>query len=313
MEPNEGMIMLKSKRVLAAAGAVALAAGIAAAAAAGPADASVGPPGVTATTVLHAYPDAGYATHWANDSITRVATVTLGAPVTPVTLCGFAATTCFSYTGTIVDAGTAYGVTGATSPGAQAIAITGTPSAVMVGGGDVTFDDSSDAPNAALVPTAVNGSNLSTANWVRQFFPEGSTGTAPVLSNWGWTYTDPATCEYFVYAFDVTRIDSGDITGVSHCPVAPLAPSPVTATASSPHLTVAWPAVTGASVYEIDVTGPSGGLKADPVVTATQGMFSIATTGKSGYAKVRAGTENAWDGKTWIAWSPYSATQTWKF
>jgi hypothetical protein len=41
--------------------------------------------------------------------------------------------------------------------------------------------------------------------------------------------------------------------------------------------------------------------------------FSIATVADSGYAKVRAGIKKTWDGKTWTAWGPYSATKTWKF
>jgi hypothetical protein len=304
--------MLRSKRVLAGAGAAVLAAGIAAGAGASAADAGTGTTTVTATTVLHAYADSGYAKDWANESITRVATITLGLPVAAAN-CGVTATTCYSFTATISDTGTAYAITGATSPGAQAVPITGTPSAVISGGTDVTFDASSDAPNAALVPTAINGSNISTADWVQLFFTGSTTGSPAVLSNWSWTYTDSTTCEYWVYAYNVIQADSGDITGVNHCAAPQTGPDPVTATASSPHLTVAWPSVGGAKMYEIDVTGPSGASKVDVTVTGDSGTFSIATVGNSGYVKVRAGTVTTWDGKSWEVWGPYSVSKSWKF
>jgi hypothetical protein len=306
--------MLRNKRVLAAAGAAALAVGITAGAGALTANAGTGIMTLTATTALHGHPDSGYAgDDWANDSITRVATLTFGLPV-PASNCGATATMCFGFYGTIKDTGIAYAVTGATSPGAQGVPITGTPSAITSGGTDVTFDASSDAPSAALVPKAVNGAGTSTADWMEQFFPAGTAFSSPDLPNWSWTYTDSVTCEYWVDAYNVSQADSGDITGANHCPPAPhTGPDPVTATTSGPDLTVAWPSVGGANVYEIDVTGPSGGNKASPTVTKDRGVFSIATIGDSGYAKVRAGIRKSWDGKTWTAWGPYSATKTWKF
>ena len=171
--------MLRSKRVLAGAGAAVLAAGIAAGAAASAANAGTGTTTVTATTVLHAYADYGFpGASWATDSITRVATVTLGLPVT-VTDCGGSATTCYGYTATLEDTGIAYALTGATSPGAQAVPITGAPRAVINGGETVTFDASSDAPDAALVPKTVTGAGVSPTDWLEQFFPAGTTDSAP--------------------------------------------------------------------------------------------------------------------------------------
>ena len=149
---------------------------------------------------------------------------------------------------------------------------------------------------------------------MEQFFPAGTTFSPPVLQLWRWTYTDSATCEYWVHAYNVSKADSGDITGVSHCPAPPrTGPAPVTATTSVRALTVAWPPVGGAKVYGIDITGPSGGNRVDATVTKDSGVFSIATIGDAGHAKVRAGTVKTWDGKTCISWGPYSATKSWKF
>lgn len=206
-------------RALAAGGAVLAASGLAF----GSAEAHAATkPTATATTTLHARPDSGYAGNtWANDAMTRVATVTYVGKDTTPTDCGTGAANCYTWTGTISDKGTAYAITGATSPGAQAVPIKGTPRAAITGGTDVTFHASSSVAKASLVPKAVTGGNgMSTTNWVEQFFAKGTTfGSGPILPNWRWRYVDSQDCQQWVDAYNVTKANSGDITGVDGCPV----------------------------------------------------------------------------------------------
>jgi len=82
-------------------------------------------------------------------------------------------------------------------------------------------------------------------------------------------------------------------------------PDPVTASASGSDLTVSWPAVGGATQYEVLVSGPEGSVKSDVKVTQTHAVFSSATTGTNGSVKVRAG--NA------AGYGPWSASKTWAF
>jgi hypothetical protein len=182
---------------------------------------------VTAVTQLHARPDSGYSGNdWANDSMTRTVTVTETGPDPAPSDCGPSATTCFAYTGTISDKGTAFALTGAISPGAQAVPIKGTPSAAITGSATVTFDSSSDAPDAALVPTSLSGdgnAEQTTTNWVEQFFPAGTTfGNGPNLPTWEWDYNDTADCQKWVDAFNGSQATSGDITGVDQCAAVPV-------------------------------------------------------------------------------------------
>jgi hypothetical protein len=174
----------------------------------------------SATTTFTAHLDSGNHGNWANDAFTREATVTFVAVEPTLTDCGAAATTCFQYSGTIGDGGTFTAISGASSPQAG-VTMTGTPSGTFSGGSDVTFFASSDTASASGVPTSVSGAGVSTTDWVEQFFPKGTTfGTGPVLSNWGWAYSSPRTCENWVDAAANSSGSlpaDGDITGVSHC------------------------------------------------------------------------------------------------
>jgi hypothetical protein len=181
---------------------------------------------VSASTALHARPDSGYSgDNWANDSMTRTAAVTLVEADATLTDCGATATSCYSYTGTISDTGTAYAVTGAISPGAQAIPITGSPQAAISGTASVTFDASSNTPDAADMPAKwTGGGGVSTTDWVEQFFGSDVTfGAGPDLTTWAWHYSDAADCQQWTDAYNGSQATSGDITGVSQC-----APAPVT-------------------------------------------------------------------------------------
>ncbi|MGH3421575.1 MAG: ricin-type beta-trefoil lectin domain protein, partial [Streptosporangiaceae bacterium] len=175
----------------------------------------------SATTTFHAHPDSGNHGNWADDDLTRTASVSFLAVDPTVTDCGSKATTCFQYTGTISDIGAFFVISGANSPQAG-VTETGTPSGPFKGGSNVTFFSSSNKASESGVPANVSGAGpVSTANWVEQFFPSGTTfGAGPNLTNWSWSYSSPGTCENWTDAFDNgsgSRAVDGDITGVSHC------------------------------------------------------------------------------------------------
>lgn len=214
----------------------------------------------TAVTNLHQRPDSGFGGNtWALDKITRTATVTLVGPDSTLTDCGAAATACFTYTGHISDTGTAFADTGAVSPGSQAVPIKGSPTAAIAGSTDVNFHASSGTPDAALVPGGFTGpGGVSTTDWVEQFFPAGTTFGTPSLPDWSWTYTDAVNCQAWVDAFNVSKADSGDITGVSACPKAP---APVKLSAgkavrvSGAHAAVSWQQ-SGPAYDKVTINGP---------------------------------------------------------
>jgi hypothetical protein len=216
------------------------------------------PTSASAVTTLHARPDSGFSgDNWANDALTRTSAVTETAADTVLADCGAAAVTCFSYTGTISDTGFAFAVTGAVSPGAQAVPVKGTPSAVVTGAATVSFHSSSNAPDAALMPASLNGAGSaeqSTANWAEQFFPAGTTfGSGPVLPTWKWTYVDPADCQTWIDASSIAQAASGDITGVNTCPV--LSGGHAVSTAPTREV-VTWKQSGGAVNDETVITGP---------------------------------------------------------
>jgi mucin-2 len=99
-----------------------------------------------------------------------------------------------------------------------------------------------------------------------------------------------------------TTTGSGGSTAAAKPPAT--GPDPVTVSTTKSDLTVKWPAVGGATQYQVDVIGPDNGQKASPTVSATSASFSVATSGDSGSVKVRAG--NA------AGWGPWSATKTFK-
>jgi hypothetical protein len=185
-----------------------------------PAVASAAPhPTVKAVTHLTNYLDFGYSGPWAVDNLQRTATVTLLGSA-PTSFCPTAGT-CYQYTAKISDTGTARALTGAFSPGAQSVKITGTPTARVNGHAVVNFYASSNAPTGALVPkTYSGGSTVGNANWVKQFFPSTtkfSGGLNFTMSPYTWTYVDTKNCQIWVYAYNVSKSNSGDITGVSYC------------------------------------------------------------------------------------------------
>ncbi len=232
----------------------------------------------SATTSLTNHPDSGYAGNTcALDTISRHATVTQVAPDSNLGDCGEGATTCFTYTGAITDTGTAHAIAGQTSPGAQAVAITGTPAAAIAGRGTVSFHASSGAPSGARVPAHVDGESLSADNWVEQFFPAGTTfGAGPTLSPWSWTYSDAADCQTWVDAFNIGKADSGDITGVSECPVL----SDGHAVVDGAHASITWKC-THTSTFELTIVGPGKINGKMSKVTKPQAVYTGLSIGHS--------------------------------
>jgi hypothetical protein len=206
----------------------------------------------TAVTKVSARLDPGYAgNNWASDTLTRTATVTLVGADSTLADCGDVPH-CYTYSGTIVDTGTAQAITGETSPGAAAMTIEGSPATAIAGKATVSFHASSNTPDAKLVPAMLSGNGESTTNWVEQFFP-GSTqfGAGPQLPSFNWTYTDRSDCQTWVDARTVPKADSGDITGTDLCPVI----SHGHATATNTRATVTWQA-TMTGFFAVTITGP---------------------------------------------------------
>lgn len=174
---------------------------------------------VTAITHLTQRPDSGYSgNNWALDNLTRTATITGGATVAD-SLCGTPMpASCFTYNISISDTGTAFATTGAISPGSQAVAIKGSPSAAVTGTMSGTFYASGASPDATLVPGALAGASVSSGDWAKQFFPAGTQfDVTHSTDNFGYTYTDSKDCQKWVDAATGTQATSGDITGADSC------------------------------------------------------------------------------------------------
>lgn len=173
---------------------------------------------VTAVTHLTQRPDSGYSgNNWALDNLTRTATIT-GGGVVANTQCGATATSCFAYNISISDTGTAFATTGAISPGAQAVAIKGSPQAAVTGTMSGTLYASSATPDATLVPASLAGASVSSGDWAKQFFPAGTQfDVTHSTDNFSYTYTDLKDCQKWVDAAAGAQATSGDITGADSC------------------------------------------------------------------------------------------------
>ena len=230
----------------------------------------------TAVTSITNHLDSGYnGDNWATDTITRTASVTMVAKDSTLTDCGDGATSCYTYKGTIKDTGTAAGINGNLSPGADDVAIANSPTAAIKGVGYFHFHSSSNAPDASLVPTAITGNPAApadTGDWVEQFFPAGTTFDpgGPNLVSWSWTYTDGKDCMTWLDASDVpNKADSGDITGVDSC---------TTTIADVPPQTV-----TKGTWWSLFVPGSTTSSETSLTYSATglpEGLHINSTTGK---------------------------------
>lgn len=253
----------------------------------------------SASTAVTNRLDSGYANdYWASDTVTRTVTVTLTGQDPTLSDCGDGATSCYSYTGTLKDTGTANAITGAISPGdSPGVPIQGTPSASIAGLGSLTFHASSGTPNPKLVPTKLSGNGESTDDWVELFFPSGTTfgAAGPDLTAFSWTYTDLADCQTWVDSLTVPRADSGDITGVNMCPVL----SAGHAVANANGATVTWKS-SKPSDFRITLSGPGPENGRTATVTVPKAVFSGLEHGHTYSVKVQDLYDNHPAGKAGV-------------
>lgn len=162
----------------------------------------------TAVSTLTNRPDSGDNGTWANDHITRKATVTLAGKAAS-SACG-GTSPCYHWKGHISDTGSFTTISGATSPGAgdlnggsaptMAASLTGPMSGVY----NYDFYSDSQTVNAKGVAKKENGDptgDLTTCLWVEQFFghsanfwdstgnPAGPSSGGCIGTTGGWTYT----------------------------------------------------------------------------------------------------------------------------
>lgn len=254
---------------------------------------------VTAVTHLTQRPDSGYSGNdWALDNLTRTATITGGATVAD-SLCGTPMpASCFTYNISISDTGVAYATTGAISPGAQAIAIKGTPQAAVSGTMSGTFYASSASPDATLVPGALAGASVSSGDWAKQFFPAGTQfDVTHSTDNFSYTYTDLKDCQKWVDALNGTQTTSGDITGADSCTTSVAAVgNQVVTVGQAASIPVFGSTTSSDKALTYTTTGLPGGLSLNastgvisgkPTATATGGTVTVTV---SDFAGVQAST-----------------------
>lgn len=250
----------------------------------------------SATTQLTQRPDSGYGgNNWALDKMTRVSSVTLNSDQSGVQLtdCGAAAQSCYAYTGTISDTGTAYATDGQTSPGADAVPIANEPAAAITGSAALTFYASTNDPSMEKPPASLAGAGnaeQSTTNWVEQFFPEGTTfGAGPAYddggNDWAWTYKDTRDCQQWVdegEGSSDTKATSGDITGADSCTISVTDPGNQTVTADQPASIQVFGATTSSNqalTYAVTSGTLPGGLSLDPSTGIISGTPKANATG----------------------------------
>lgn len=138
---------------------------------------------VTAHTKISGRPDSGDHGTWANDAMTRTASVRLVSEVA-LSYCGGSTPTghCYHWTGQLSDRGTFTTIPGATSPGAGDLnggrppAIASAVTGPMFGAYRFDFYSSSKTARAAAMPASENdagkapGGRSTTDAWVEQFF-----------------------------------------------------------------------------------------------------------------------------------------------
>lgn len=272
------------KRALALTTAVIAAGGLAFGVSGGTAHAAVS---VTATTHLTQRPDSGYSGNdWALDNLTRTATVGGGGAVA-ASLCGTPQpASCFAYTISISDTGTAFATTGAISPGAQEVAIKGSPQATVAGTMNGTFDASSDSPSASLVPASLAGASVSSGDWAEQFFPAGTQfDVTHSTDSFSYTYTDAKDCQKWVDAATGTQATSGDITGADSCTTSLAAVGNQTVTVGQAASIQVFGSTTSsdkALTYTttgllggLSLNGTTGLISGTPTATATGGTVTV--------------------------------------
>ncbi|MGH3382340.1 MAG: hypothetical protein ACRDP6_47190 [Actinoallomurus sp.] len=173
---------------------------------------------VNGTTTVAARVDSGHHGNWATDTFTRTTQI-VRQHAANTSHCG-GAKNCWFYTATIQDKGTFKTTAGANSPGqGDATAINGVVNGDFEGGSLYEFYSSVDHPTA--VPATEDGSH-SSSTWMNLMFPNDAVYNLD-QPDWAWSYTatDPAICEAWTNA---KSNESGNITGVNHCPAATATP-----------------------------------------------------------------------------------------
>lgn len=206
---------------------------------AGPAGPAGTPLTVTAVTSLTGRPDSGNDGNWADDDLTRTASVTRHGSVAS-TDCGSGAAQCWFYTATVSDSGSFQTIAGAFTPNqdcteandnganCSGLAISGTVDGSISGGGTLEFYATSDSPSASGVPTSDGGTApTGTSDWYKLFFPAGTgfgltTNANAPWTAWSWSYNAPATCETWTDSYsngdgNGTFAADGNIAGVNQC------------------------------------------------------------------------------------------------
>jgi hypothetical protein len=172
---------------------------------------------VTALSNLTNRPDSSQYGNWAIDTMARTVSITKQGAV-PASNCGAGATSCYFYTGSMIDSGTFKTTDGAKSPG-KGLNISGTVQGTISGGAKLEFYATSDAPDVSLVQGNVDGAGdpakeTTTETWVKQFFPGSDKVTNATLNDWKWTYTANGTCEVHTQS---ASGNTGDIAGANAC------------------------------------------------------------------------------------------------
>jgi hypothetical protein len=112
-------------------------------------------------------------------------------------------------------------------------------------------------------------------------------------------YNPPPTGSYpLLIAGSTTTTPPAGGSGATGAPQT--APDPVTTGTQGDTATWDWPAVGGATKYQVDVTGTEGSAKASPVVTQTHAVIVLPPG--TYLSKVRAGNSKGW--------GPYGAPKT---
>jgi hypothetical protein len=187
-----------------------------------------GPPGASAdqmeSSVIQVtdHNDIGYnsSSPWAEDAYSMTINMIRHDQV-DVSNCPAGSVNCWFVTGSISDTGTFATNSGATSPGAKDVTISGIVDGTFSGGSSFQFYAGSTSSTLTLSPSTLSsvkgGPAASDPSWYASFLPAGTLLSTIDLINYSWTYTAPATCETWVYAYNVPQASSGDITGVNQC------------------------------------------------------------------------------------------------
>lgn len=158
------------------------------------------PASATAMTQVTGDPDSGHGTPavWADDSFTRMMTVTQGAAV-PAADCGAASGPCWAYSASLRDSGSFTAIPGAGTPnqscaGCAGLHVASAVSGSLYGTYAITLYASA-LPDASLVPAGHDDGGVApsppytSTTWPELFFPAGTHFGGVAGGAYSWTYT----------------------------------------------------------------------------------------------------------------------------